>query len=168
MRGRGTPDSPQPGGGSAGEARFYGGAAELVGRAGVFANTEHTHPLDAVDILVAALFDPLSATSHIAVLDQGVDRDQLLANICDGTGRYAGVVFPLTDLHLMSGPISLPWSLRESVVRLLADLLDDSQWTYTRSKDQILVVVDADAISARLIEDLRRLDQGRRQNEQPG
>jgi hypothetical protein len=71
-------------------------ADRLEGRASVLACAAQAHPLDTVDVFVAALFDPQSVTSNAVIEDLGRNRDDLLRNIAAQTNRYTRIEFPST------------------------------------------------------------------------
>jgi hypothetical protein len=72
-----------------------GGTTEnLSGRAAVLAAAERPHTMDAIDVVVADLFDPHAVMSRTVCLEMDLDRNALIARLSRETGRYGGITFP--------------------------------------------------------------------------
>jgi hypothetical protein len=99
------------------------GADHLLGQAALLASLEAAHPVDAIDLFVAGLFDPLSSASHVAVVDLDVDRDRLLDGLAATLDRYRGARIPRTRLTEVAGPLRVQWSRRDAAVTAARELL---------------------------------------------
>lgn len=127
------------------EVYRYGMVDVIEGRSMVLAATPAAHSVDAVDIFVAALFDPKSLTTYATSAMAGVDRAQLLVGIRQRLSRYDGVEFPPTRTVDLSAPTRIRWSRRDKVVRTLqATESEDAYWTYVKIGDEMLLYVESD------------------------
>lgn len=124
----------------------YGMLDAIEGRATMLAATPAGHPVDAIDVFVAALFDPKSLTTYATAAVAGVDRQLLLEGIRQRLSRYEGVTFPPARIVDFEPPTRISWSKRDEVVRALPSAATaDAYWTYTKHEDEMLVYAESDA-----------------------
>ncbi|MCA1606413.1 MAG: hypothetical protein LC775_13310 [Acidobacteria bacterium] len=134
------------------EVYRYGMLDLIEGRASGLAAAPESHALDAIDIFVAALFDPKSMTTYATAVMAGVDRSDLLDQMSNQLRRYRGVVFPPTRVVRLEPPGRVAWSKRQDVVEFLkATVGRDVYWTYRKSEDDLLIYSESAAVLGSII-----------------
>lgn len=129
------------------EVYRYGMLDVIEGRAMVLAATPEPHSVDAVDIFVAALFDPKSLTTYVTSALAGADRLQLLDGIRQRLSRYGGIRFSPSRTAVLGAPIRISWSKRDKVVQTLqATESGGAYWTYVKIGDEMLLYVESDTV----------------------
>ncbi|MGH9268895.1 MAG: hypothetical protein ACRD0D_12070 [Acidimicrobiales bacterium] len=133
------------------EVANYGMVHAVEGRAAVLAATPSAHPMDGIDIFVAAIFDFASITTRALVSECRVDRTELLRHLSGSLDRYAGVTFPSVRSAALLAPVRAPWGVRDEVVALLREAVPaETHWTYTRWGDELVIFSESEPVYALL------------------